>query len=231
MLDVSVPEPVPPGIAPFAPTRYPPAMKLLPFDTLPAHKPRRLLPAAMDLGDWSQIRPLFDQPRTTRGAVRISAADLESWLLDWSELSAALDEESSKRYIAMTCHTDDAGAEKAYLHFVEHIEPQLKPHQFELAKIYIAIVLRPQLASPRFHVFDRDTKNQVDLFRPENVPLETEDAKLSQQYQKLSGSLTVRFRGEERTLVQMGRYLEETGPGFAPGSLGTGGQPPPPGSG
>jgi oligoendopeptidase F len=39
--------------------------------------------------------------------------------------------------------------------------------------------------------------------------LETEEAKLGQQYQKLSGSLTVTFRGEERTLVQMGRYLEE----------------------
>src|SRR5207247_8047659 len=30
-----------------------------------------------------------------------------------------------------------------------------------------------------------------------------------QQYQKLSGSLTVIFRGEEKTLAQMGRYLEE----------------------
>ena len=41
------------------------------------------------------------------------------------------------------------------------------------------------------------------------MPLETEEARLSQQYQKLSGSLTVQFRGEEKTLVQMGRYLEE----------------------
>jgi oligoendopeptidase F len=32
---------------------------------------------------------------------------------------------------------------------------------------------------------------------------------LGQQYQKLSGSLTVQFRGEEKTLIQMGRYLEE----------------------
>ena len=52
-------------------------------------------------------------------------------------------------------------------------------------------------------------KNHVELFRPENVALETEEAKLCQQYQKLSGSLTVNFRGEEKTLVQMGRYLEE----------------------
>ena len=52
-------------------------------------------------------------------------------------------------------------------------------------------------------------KNHVELFRPENVPLETEEAKLCQQYQKLIGALTVKFRGEEKTLVQMGRYLEE----------------------
>jgi oligoendopeptidase F len=183
-------------------------MNLLPFDPLPAHRPRRFLPAQMDLGDWSQIKPLFDQLEA-RAAQCNTAADLERWLIDWSELSAALDEESSKRYIAMTCHTDNAEAEKAYLHFVEKIDPELKPRQFGLAGIYIAHPLRAQLPQQRVEVFDRDTKNQVELFRPENVPLETEEAKLSQQYQKLSGSLTVRFRGEEKTLVQMGRYLEE----------------------
>jgi oligoendopeptidase F len=52
-------------------------------------------------------------------------------------------------------------------------------------------------------------KNHVELFRPENVPLETGEARLCQQYQKLSGALTVKFRGAEKTLVQMGRYLEE----------------------
>ena len=71
-----------------------------------------------------------------------TAADLERWLLDWSELNAALDEESSRRYIAMTCHTDSADAEKAYLHFVENVEPQLKPRQFALEKIYVAHPLR-----------------------------------------------------------------------------------------
>jgi oligoendopeptidase F len=58
-------------------------------------------------------------------------------------------------------------------------------------------------------VFDRSAQCQVELFRPENVPLETEESKLSQQYQKLTGSLTVRFQGEEQTLARMGRYLEE----------------------
>ena len=86
----------------------------------------------------------------------------------------------------------------------------MKPRQFALEKIYVAHPQRERLAKHRFEVFDRDVKNHVALFRPENVPLETEEAKLCQQYQKLIGAQTVRFRGEEKTLVQMGRYLEET---------------------
>jgi oligoendopeptidase F len=206
-------------------------MNLLPFGKLPAHKPRTFVPATIDLGDWAQIAPLFDRLEG-RAAQCASAPDLERWLLDWSELTAALDEESARRYIAMTCHTDNADAEKAYLHFVENVEPQLKPRQFALEKIYVAHPQRDELLKvgapstvsartnaelpsgcsafqSRYAVLDRDVKNHVELFRPENVPLETEDAKLCQQYQKLVGSLTVNFHGQEKTLVQMGRFQEE----------------------
>ena len=183
-------------------------MNLLPFGKLTAYRPRTFVPQNLDLGDWAQIAPLFGQLEK-RAAQAGSAAELERWLLDWSELNAALDEEASRRYIAMTCHTDNADAEKAYLHFVEQVEPQLKPRQFALEKIYVAHPQREKLPKARFQVFDRDVKNHVELFRPENVALETEEAKLCQQYQKLIGAQAVNFRSEEKTLVQMGRYLEE----------------------
>jgi oligoendopeptidase F len=184
-------------------------MDLLPFKSLPPFAPRRFVPEKIDLGDWSQIAPLFDQLESAAAGCA-SASELEQWLRDGSELSAALDEELSRRYIAMTCHTDNAEAEKAYLHFVEQIEPQLKPRQFKLSQIYLAHPMRNLLPQPRYEVFDRDTRVHVELFRPENVPLETEEARLAQQYQKLAGSLTVQFQGEEKTLVQMSRYLEDT---------------------
>lgn len=187
---------------------YLPAVNLLPFGSLPPFRPRRFVPATLDFGDWTQVAPLFDQLEA-RAAKCATVADLEHWLMDWSEFNAAFDEEYSRRNIAMTCHTDNADAEKAYLHFVENIDPQTKPRQFQLEKIFIAHPLRPQLPMPRYEVFLRDTQNHVELFREENVALETEEAKLTQQYQKLSGSLTVQFRGEEKTLVQMGKFLEE----------------------
>lgn len=183
-------------------------MNLLPFGQLPPYRPRRFVPETVAWSDWSAIEPLFDRLDAAIANAK-TCAELERWLIDWAELSAALDEESSRRYIAMSCHTDNAEAEKAYLHLVEHIDPKAKPRQFALERAFVKHPLRSALPRPRYAVFDRDVVNHVELFRPENVPLETEDAKLGQQYQKLSGSLTVNFRGEEKTLVQMGRYLEE----------------------
>ena len=180
----------------------------LPFDPVAPHLKRRFVPETIDLGDWPQIAPLLDllEARLRNCS---SLDQFEAWLLDSGELSAALDEEGSRRYIAMTCHTDDPQAEQAYLHFVERIEPELKPKQFALAKLYLGHPLRKQLPQPRFQVYDRNVALQVELFRLENVPLETEEAKLGQQYQKITGSLTVNFKGTEQTLVQMGRHQEE----------------------
>jgi oligoendopeptidase F len=183
-------------------------MNLLPFGQLPPYAPRRFVPADINLGEWNQIARWFDTLEA-RAPQCQTAAELERWLLDWSELSAALDEEGARRHIAMTCHTDDAEAEKSYLHFVEQIEPQLKPRQFKLAATYLAHPCRSQLPRRRYEVFDRERQVQVELFREANVPLETEETRLGQQYQKLSGSLTVQFRGQEKTLQQMAPYLEE----------------------
>src|SRR5262249_11116049 len=162
------------------------------------------------LGDWTQIAPLFDQLEQ-RAAAAAPAAVLARWLLDWSELNAALDKKAARRYIAMSCHPENADAAKAYLHFSENVEPQPQPGQFALEKVYGGHPMRGELlkiGTPgtgpalRYEVFDRDVKNHVALFRPENVALETEEAKLAQQYQKLIGAQTVNFRGEEKTLVQ-----------------------------
>jgi len=188
-------------------------MNLLPFDHLPAYSPRRYVPEKIDWGDEAQIAKLFSALETNAARCQ-NAAEFESFLLDWSELNAAVDEESSRRYIAMTCHTNNAEAEKTYLHFVEHIEPQLKPLQFKLEQAYLRHSLRDKLPGDRYAVLDRNTQVHVELYRDENVPLETEEARLSQQYQKLSGSLTVQFRGEEKTLAQMARCLEEVDRGL-----------------
>ena len=167
--------------------------------------PRRFVPAGADAGDWAQIEPLF---RTLLDQVPESPAALERWLEDISELKAALGEERTRRYVAMTCQTDDPERERAYLDFVEYIIPKLKPMAHALDEAYLRSPHRRMLPA-RYDLFDRLAANRVALFRPENIPLETEETKLKQHYQKITGAMTVQFRGKEHTLQQMVPYLEE----------------------
>ena len=183
-------------------------MSRLPFGELPPYRERRFVPPAVDWEKPEEVARLFDILEERLGSCE-TAADLERWLLDESELSAAVSEERTRRYIAMTTHTEDADAESAYLRFVETIQPLIRERSFHLAKLYTEHPLRSGLPRERYFVLDREVATQVRLFRPENVPLQTEETRLGQQYQKLSGSLTVEFQGREQTLVQMAKYLEE----------------------
>lgn len=185
------------------------AMSQLPFGELPPHTPRRFLPVRIDFDDWTAVEACLDRLATAGRGAR-TLAELETWLVDLGEVGSAIDEERARRYIAMTCHTDDAEAELAYLRLVEEMEPRLKPRMFELARIYAEHPLRAGLPADRYGVFDRNKRLEIELYREENVALETEEARLSQQYQKRMGGLTVEFEGQERTLVQMGLYQEMT---------------------
>jgi len=172
---------------------------------LPPPFPRRIVPNKADLGDWSQLEPLFD---LLDRAAPATASAMEEWLLDWNDLAAALAEEGSRRYVAMTCHTDDPACEKRFLHFIEEIEPRAKPRWQKLRTQYAALPAGRDLPRPRYFVLDRSIRNEVELFRPENVPLEKEEEKLCVEYQKLTGAMTVTFDGKERTLQQMAKYYD-----------------------
>jgi len=188
-------------------------MELLPFGNLPAYKPRAFVPSDMKIERWETIAPVFDQLESCLDDCS-SASDLEGWLLKVSEFGAILDEEGSRRYIAMTCHSSAQEAKEAYLDFIENIEPHLKEEFFVLARKFVDHPDKCNLPEDRYEILNRDWQSTVDLFREKNVPLETEESKLGQQYQEKMGALTVEFQGEEKTLVQMGVYLQETDRGL-----------------
>jgi len=185
-------------------------MPLLDPKTLPHDFPRSYLSPGTSLGEWTSVEPLF---RELEQRPLDSPKALEKWLQDLGEFESALDEEGSLRYIRMTCDTEDAQIEKAYLGFLEKVSEPSKPRFFALMRKYWECPHRVPLAKFQgmdLTLFDRSVENQLALYREQNIPLETELEKLSQQYQKLNGSLTVTYEGREQTLQQMGRYLEST---------------------
>lgn len=168
--------------------------------------PRTYVPLQFDGGDWEQIEPLLIN-LVERQLNNVE--DLEKWLEDSGELANVVAEENSRRYIAMTCNTESPEIKKAFLHFVEVIEPKLKPYRNKLDKKFLDCPYVDDLDADYYQLMIRSKRNSVELFREENIPLETELGKLSQRYQEILGAMTVEFRGKEHTMQQMGIYMQE----------------------
>lgn len=162
------------------------------------------VPAGLDGADWAQIEPILTEIQRRDVA---TPAEFERWLLDRSELEAACDEARANLYIASSCDTESKHKSAAFAAFVESIAPRLETIGFELDRKQVALSERFRPDPARYAVLDRSKRARVELFRAENVPLQTELDKLSQEYAKVAGAQTVEFDGKEQTLPQMGAYL------------------------
>ncbi|HVT87213.1 MAG TPA: M3 family oligoendopeptidase [Tepidisphaeraceae bacterium] len=175
---------------------------------MPATTPpkRNFVPQDLNAADWNQIEPLckklIDRPIN-------SPVELEKWLLDFSEFNSVIDEYGSRRYIDKSCHTDDKEIEKAFMHFVEEIEPKFKLVYFALQKKFLDSPHQAALTGQRYEILKRQWRADVEIFREENVALETQVTKVVNDYDKLCGAMMVNFRGKEYTLQQASRFIEE----------------------
>lgn len=165
------------------------------------------VPLTFDGTDWTTVEPYLNQLLEREVG---SAEDFEKWLLDRSELEAAISESVANTYIDMTCDTGDEEKAGAWTSYLENVAPKLKPIGFALDQKFKALAEEFGMTTGRHDVLYRSTAADVELFRDENVPLETEVAKLDQEYDKVCGKMTVEFQGEEKTLPQMSKFFESS---------------------
>jgi oligoendopeptidase F len=167
--------------------------------------PRRFVPLDLDPSDVGQVEPLY---RTLLARSVESMPELDAWLADYSELSAVVGEYRARTYIDKSCHTDDAAVQSRYMHFVERVSPVLQPLGFEMQKKFLSSPVVGSLDPRRFGPMVRRWRTDADLFRQENVPLQVQNAKVSAEFDKLNGAMTVQFEGREQTPQQMAKYSE-----------------------
>lgn len=168
--------------------------------------PRRFVSPSAVFDRWAVAQAYYQQllDRTVN-----SLAEFEQWLADFSEVDAIFDEEGTSRQIAMTCATDDPARERRYLDFVENIMPPREPVHDKLRRRLVELSAKFNPPPMRYEVLLRSARNALELYRDENIPLMVENARLAQQYQKITGAMTVTRDGQEMTLQQVDRLLEE----------------------
>ncbi|MCR5886710.1 M3 family oligoendopeptidase [Hymenobacter sp. J193] len=165
------------------------------------------MPEDFRVTDWAGLETYFVE---LRDRPIHSAAELERWLLDRSELESMLSEDMAWRYIRMTCDTQDQERAKAFQFFVSEIEPQVAPYDHALNEKMMASEFLPGLDEARYRVFVRSVRQALAIYREANIPLKTDISTKQQQYAATVGAMTVTLHGEEMTLPRAADQLKKT---------------------
>ncbi len=166
---------------------------------------RVFLPGNFVISDCNSIAPYFED-LTDRSL--LTAADLEKWLKDMSELEAVISEDVSWRHIRMTCNTEDKKLQDNFTYFMMEIQPKIQPYADRLNRKLVDSPLTASLDKQKYFTYLRSVKKSIELFREENIPIQSELSVLGQQYGAISGKMTIMVKGQEYTLQQAMKFLE-----------------------
>ncbi len=168
--------------------------------------PRHFLPSNFIVKDWDTLEPFF---KNLLEREINSVKDLEKWLKDSSELEAAISEDACWRQIKMTCDTENKKLETAFNFFMMEIQPKILPYADKLNQKLVASPFTKELDQEKFFTYLRNVKKSIDLFREANIPLLAEMSVEAQRFGMISGKMTVTVSGQEYTLQQAAKFLED----------------------
>lgn len=167
---------------------------------------RHFVQSDFKVSTWDLLQPYFDNLKNRNIS---SVSELESWLKDYNELGAVVGEDMAWRYIKMTCDTANTSLRDSYNDFVQNIEPHLALIGNELNKKLISVPYTKDLHKTGYDIYLRGIKNNIDLFREENIPLNTQLQELEQQFGEINGAQSIEYKGEKMTLQKAGVFLKD----------------------
>ena len=152
---------------------------------------------AEEITHWTlaQIEPYFGDLMNRA----LTVENVGDWLADWTAVASRLLEMRSRLSLANTRDTTDAQVERRYYAFLENILPVALAADQQLKHKFLASGLEPK----GFEVPLRNMRAEAELFREANLPLLTQERKMSSEYDKIVGAQTVQWEGQETTIAQL----------------------------
>ncbi|MEO5563543.1 MAG: M3 family oligoendopeptidase [Chitinophagaceae bacterium] len=168
--------------------------------------PRHYLPKDFEVKDWDSLEPYFKE--LAERSID-SIANFEQWLKDISEIEAVVSEDACWRQIKMTCDTENKELEESFNFFMMNIQPKIQPYADLLNRKLVESAYTQQLDPAEYFTYLRTVKKNIDLFREANIPLQAELSVEAQHFGMISGKMTVEVNGQEYTLQQAAKFLED----------------------
>jgi len=173
---------------------------------IPKRKQRTYIPEDFKVETWEALQPYFEELKSREIA---TVQELEKWMSDRSELESMLSEDMGWRYIRMTCDTQNEESTKAFQYFVSEIDPKIAPYDHELNKKLMHSPYVQALDKDKYRIYLRGVERALEIFREENIPLNTEISTKQQQYAAITGAMTVTLDGEEMTLQRAADRMKQ----------------------
>ncbi len=162
------------------------------------------VPDDFDASKWSNIEPYVNELLSRELSC---SGCLENLIGDTSNLAEHISETGALLYIGMTCDTESEEKRDSFMEFVENVRPKLSEFSDSLNKRIVGHRSVDDLP-PRYDLMIKGMRNDIEIFRKENIPLGVEQTRLVTEAQTINGAMTVVFEGEEKTLPQMRGYME-----------------------
>ncbi|MBE7441865.1 MAG: M3 family oligoendopeptidase [Flavobacteriales bacterium] len=174
---------------------------------LPTKDKRIFLPENLVIDSWEKLSSYFEDLKNREIN---SVKELEKWLKDRSELEAVLEEDMAWRYIKMNIDTTNTDLADSFSFFITEIEPKIAPYTNAFNLKLVNNQFLNDLDKETYHIYLRGIKKQIEIFREENIPLNTKLQEESQKYGAVSAAMTINYDGKELTLQQASNYLKNT---------------------
>ncbi|QMW02415.1 M3 family oligoendopeptidase [Spirosoma foliorum] len=175
--------------------------------TIPTRPARPFIGEAISLQSWDDVKPLFDD---LLARPLNNANDLRQWLLDRSELESYLSEDFAWRYIRMTCDTANEELVNNLNFFIAEIQPPMTAYGNDLDLKAVNSPFLSELTDEGYDIMVRGMKKAIEIFREENIPLQTELQTEERKYGAIVGAMTVTIDGQEMTLPAASDRLQST---------------------
>lgn len=153
-----------------------------------------------DTGDfltwtWADMEPRYRDVE----AMPVDDGSVDAFLRSWSDLTARVAEIGARLSLATDQDTANEEMSERFRVFIEEIAPRADEAEQRLTEKFLAAGVVP----PGMEVPARAMRVAAELYRDENLPLESEEKLAGEEYLRISGAQTVEWDGEEIPLSQL----------------------------
>tara|TARA_B100000768_G_scaffold19422_1_gene17555 strand:+ start:10103 stop:11827 length:1725 start_codon:yes stop_codon:yes gene_type:complete len=174
---------------------------------IPKRPVRTFVSNDLKVDSWSKLQQYFQD---LLDATISNVSELEKWLHNRSELESVMEEEMAWRYIKMNIDTTDEKLAKDFSFWITEISPNVAPYSHQLnKKVYDSPYLN-ELDNDKYFIYLRGLKEEIKIYREENIPLFVEMETKQQEYGAIAAKMSVEIDGESMTMQKAAQFLKDT---------------------